>query len=159
MEIDELKKISSDMSVLIVEDEADVQRYLVKILSRFFESVDSADDGLEAIQKYKEQKYDIVITDIKMPRMDGLELISEIRKIDVNQPIIVSSAHNESDILVELLNDGVSGFILKPIMMPKVVQSLLRVCTILHEKKLLIHYVKEMERLESELAAMQNCLL
>lgn len=159
MEIDELKKISSDMSVLIVEDEADVQRYLVKILSRFFESVDSADDGFEAMQKYKEQKYDIVITDIKMPRMDGLELISEIRKIDVNQPIIVSSAHNESDILVELLNDGVSGFILKPIMMPKVVQSLLRVCTILHEKKLLIHYVKEMERLESELAAMQNCLL
>ncbi len=157
MEADALKKISSGISLLVAEDENDVQKYLVKFLSRFFDNIDTAENGAEALEKYKNKKYDIVITDIKMPKMDGLSLISEIREIDKNQPIIVLSAHNDSDILIELLNDGVSGFILKPIAMNKVLQSLLRVCTTLHEKKMLIYYVQEMERLQAELAAMQSC--
>jgi YesN/AraC family two-component response regulator len=157
MELEELKKIASEMSILVVEDEIEIQTYLIRFLSRLFGLVDSANNGDEALKKYRQNKYDIVITDIKMPQMDGLKLIGEIRNINKHQPIIVSSAHNESCLLIELLNDGVSGFILKPIVIHNVVSTLLRVCTTLHEKKMLIYYVKEMERLEAELAAMQSC--
>jgi YesN/AraC family two-component response regulator len=157
MELEELKKISSDMSVLVVEDEVEIQEYIVRFLSRLFRLVDSANNGVEALEKYKLNKYDIVISDIKMPQMDGLTLIEKIRNINKHQSIIVSSAHNESCLLIELLNDGICGFILKPIVINKVVDTLLRVCTRVHEKKMLIHYVNEMERLESELAAMQSC--
>ncbi len=156
MEIDALKAISFEMTVLIVEDEIEVQKYLAKFLSRLFKEVAVASDGKEALELYKKQKYDLIITDIRMPNMDGLALISEIRQIDKMQNIVVSSAHNESQILIELLNDGINGFILKPILMANVVTNLLRVCTAIHEKKLLIHYVGELERLESELAAMQT---
>ncbi|MEA1916883.1 MAG: DNA-binding response regulator [Campylobacterota bacterium] len=124
-----LEKYSNGLSVLVVEDFKPVLDGLVAILENYFKTIDTAVNGQEAIYKYKNNmnRYDIVISDIEMPIMGGIELTKEIKKISDKQNIIIISAHKESDYLLELINLGVNRFIMKPLERDELIETLLAV--------------------------------
>ncbi|NQY92887.1 MAG: response regulator, partial [Campylobacteraceae bacterium] len=87
--INELKYFGNSLSLLIVEDDRELNSELVEILSSFFDSIEFALDGKEGLEKYKTFKPDIVLTDITMPHMDGIKMSQEIKNIYRNQSIVI----------------------------------------------------------------------
>lgn len=119
--IQELLQEVGELSILYIEDNTPVRESTLELLGMFFDHVDIAVDGEEGLQKYEayyeahQRNYDIVLTDINMPKMSGIEMIKAIKALDDRQDIIVLSAHNESSYLIKLIDLEVSNFILKPI--------------------------------------------
>src|SRR6056297_1047005 len=104
-----------NFSVLVVDDEAALRSILKEILLELNYSVYLAEDGYEALQKIKNQDdIDIVLTDIKMPRMDGLELVKNIKSEKSDIIPIMMTGYIDSDILVSVLRAGAYDFIPKP---------------------------------------------
>lgn len=122
------------LSILFIEDNDPFRTRIIKVLEDYFYRVDSAIDGLDGFEKYnnyyqlKQKYYDLVISDIRMPRMNGVELTKEIRAINETQPIIILSAHTETDYLLSLINLGVAQFITKPVQYPQMFDTLYKVC-------------------------------
>ena len=111
----ETKKLSKQLKVLYVEDDDRARQTTLEMLENLFNNIVIAKDGQEALNLYRTQKFDIIITDINMPNMNGIELLKEIRKVDTNISTIILSAHNESDYFLDAIKLGVDGFILKPL--------------------------------------------
>ncbi len=112
--ITKLKNYASNCSVLYVEDDEIIREQTVNFLKRFFPDIVVANDGQEGLEKYKQRDFDIIITDINMPHMNGIEMIKAIKKINYDQIILVTSAHNDSEYLIQLINLHVMKFVLKP---------------------------------------------
>ncbi len=104
-----------NLTILCVEDNLGVRKRLVNTLKFYFKEVTEAIDGKEAYEKYKASKPDIIITDIDMPNMDGIDLAKKIRKEDKDTPIIILTAYSNEEYLLELINLKINHFILKPI--------------------------------------------
>jgi len=117
MTIKELASKTKQFRVLYVEDEEIVRNQMIMILSMLFKEVDSASDGEEGLEKYKTNpnKYDLIITDITMPKMNGLELSQKAKEINLSQKIVVISAHREDEFLSKIKEIGIDGVIFKPI--------------------------------------------
>ncbi len=119
--IQELLQEAGELSILYVEDNAMVRESTMELLKMFFDHVDVAGDGEEGLRKYQAYHekhqcyYDIVLTDINMPKMNGIEMTRQIKAIHDRQNMIALSAHNESNYLLDLIDLEVSNFILKPI--------------------------------------------
>lgn len=133
--------LTKDLHVLFVEDDYNFRNSASNIFSRMFKTLDVACDGKEGLEKYlsyKEQNnvyYDLVITDIIMPNMDGVELIKNIMTSNSEQPIIVLSASNEAEYLIDLINLGVDRFMLKPLESEKMISILYDVCSNINPSK------------------------
>lgn len=117
-----LEKYSKNINVLFVEDDEHIRKETKELLEDIFQkSINIAVDGKDGFDKYMKyyeengKYYDLVITDIKMPNLDGIELTKLIYDQNITQSLIVLSAHNESEYLMQLVNIGISQFILKPI--------------------------------------------
>lgn len=130
----ELKFFASSLSILVVEDDKELNENLKELLETFFKRVDTAKDGLEALNKYKINRYDIVLTDINMPLMDGIELSKEIRVLNYEQAILVLSAYID-DFVIDLIDIGIQGLILKPFETEKFIVTLCRNCENILMKK------------------------
>ena len=102
--------------ILIVEDEAAIRRVLSKILSEENESyqVEEAEDGLQALEKIKATDYDLVLCDIKMPKMDGEELLQEVKKIKPEIPMVMISGHGDMETAINTMRLGAFDYISKP---------------------------------------------
>jgi len=105
----------NNYTVLYAEDEAGVRENIAQSLRYKCENVIEAVDGEDAYNLYKEKHPDIIITDIQMPKMNGLELIEKIRKTDSEIPIVVLSAHTEKDKLLQAIKFNLTDYIVKPI--------------------------------------------
>ena len=127
----ELIKYSKELTVLFVEDHKDLRENSVDMLKNFFTQVHSAVDGDEAFTKYQDfyknnsKYYDIVISDIQMPKIDGVELTKNIYTINPSQIIIILSAFDDSKYLLPLINLGIERFIKKPIDYKELIKVLL----------------------------------
>lgn len=108
---DLLKKIN----LLYVEDDMAIQPVLAKVLERKVNNLYIASDGLEGYEKYLEFKPDIILTDIKMPKMNGIDMSRKIKEQNKDIPIIVTSAHSEAGYLLESIELGIDAYLLKPI--------------------------------------------
>lgn len=108
-------KHSKKLKLLYVEDNKEARNSTALILEEFFDNIVLAENGEDGYSKFKENEIDLIITDINMPKLNGLEMIEKINKIDRDTPTIVLSAHNESKFLVESIELGVSNFIFKPV--------------------------------------------
>ncbi len=104
----------SDKKVLYAEDEKGIRQNIIEVLELFFQKVDAVENGLEAIEKFSLDTYDVLIFDISMPHMDGLEAIKEIRKHNKKIPIIILSAHTEQEYLWRAVELKITKFITKP---------------------------------------------
>ncbi|MCK0123453.1 sigma-54 dependent transcriptional regulator [Gelidibacter sp. F2691] len=102
--------------ILVIEDEASIRRVLVKILSEENESyqVDEAEDGLAGIEKIKKEDYDLVLCDIKMPKMDGVEVLEAVKKIKPETTMVMISGHGDLDTAVNTMRLGAFDYISKP---------------------------------------------
>ena len=113
--IADLLKLAEESSVLYVEDEDSVRTEVAEILKSIFPTVVTAVNGLDALQKFTQESFSLVITDISMPELDGIGLIQEIQKQKPQQSFLVTSAYSEARHLIPLINLGVGNFVLKPI--------------------------------------------
>jgi len=102
--------------ILVIEDEAAIRRVLVKILSEENEgyTVNEAEDGLAGIEKIKNDDFDLVLCDIKMPKMDGVEVLEAVKKIKPEIPIVMISGHGDLDTAVNTMRLGAFDYISKP---------------------------------------------
>ena len=163
-DINDIIELSCGLNVLYVEDDNEVRRQTVDIFEDFFNILDVAVDGVNAIAKYNEynqknnKHYDIVITDIVMPNKDGVELTKDILKINQDQRIIVVSAHNDSAYLRSLINLGVVSFFLKPIEMDQLLKTLLSTCRAIKDSELAKTYQENLENLNDQLMQKNDLL-
>lgn len=120
----ELTHYAREIKVLYVEDESEIRQNIQRLLSMIFPTVDVASNGREGLEKYLQTSYPLVISDILMPEMNGVEMIREIRKINPGQNFVITSACEESSFLLELINLGVAQFILKPLNTDQIIKTL-----------------------------------
>lgn len=123
----DILQTTKDLHVLYVEDDADIRKKSMDLFHNFFEHITTVKDGVEALEEYNKNHYDIIITDISMPRMDGIELISIIRKDKPKIPIIVYSAWNNSSYMSDCISLNVDGYLLKPMQVKNLIEVLEKV--------------------------------
>ena len=102
--------------ILVIEDEAAIRRVLIKIISEESNTylVEEAEDGLQGIEKIKDNEYDLVLCDIKMPKMDGVEVLEKAKKIKPEIPFVMISGHGDLDTAVNTMRLGAFDYISKP---------------------------------------------
>lgn len=109
--------------ILVVDDERSVRTIIKELLDLEGHTVDAAEDGVQALEKFREAGYDLVITDIKMPNMEGDELLSKIRELQSDIAVIMVSGHSSIDKAVECIHKGAFDFISKPVEMNRLLVS------------------------------------
>ena len=117
----------SKSSILLAEDEENVRESFKKVLLLYVKRVFTAKDGKEAYELYTKYHPDIIITDIKMPKINGIEFIKKIRQKNHDIPIIVTSAYTDQDLLLESIKLSLVEYVIKPIK-EKDLNRLLREC-------------------------------
>ena len=100
--------------ILIVDDDRSIRRTLRDILEFEKYAVDEAEDGLTCLVKVKQEKYDVIILDIKMPKMDGMDAIDRLQELCPDVPVIMISGHGDIDTAVEAVKKGAFDFLSKP---------------------------------------------
>lgn len=136
--VKELVKLSEGLSILYVEDEGSVANETASILRLIFREVYIGRDGQEGIDLFNKFKPNVVMTDIIMPKKDGLTMSKYIRSIDNEIPIIFTTAFNETNMLLTALDIGVDKYLLKPISKEKLINVLNPILTNIKTKKELI---------------------
>jgi len=131
--------------ILIIEDEEAIQRVLKNILTREKYEVDLASDGVEGMKKIKSGDYDVVLCDIKMPRKDGLEVLTEAKKIKPDLPFVMISGHGDLETAVESMRQGAYDYIQKP-------PDLNRLLTTLRNAQTMGNLVKENVKLKRKVS-------
>lgn len=104
-----------DFTLLYAEDEKDVQANMIEYLESYFKTIYVASDGDEALKLYRNFKPDVVILDINMPKISGLEIAKVIRKDDFFTRIVMLTAHSERDLLLQATEIDMSKYLLKPV--------------------------------------------
>lgn len=123
MNIEKIKQLR----ILYVEDEKDLQKVIANFLFSLVEKIDVADNGEEAYELYVKNNYNVIITDINMPKLNGIDLIKKIRETNSSIPIIVTTAYNEKKYLEELNEIGMSEYLMKPLDVTILVERLVKV--------------------------------
>ena len=109
------QEILDTLTILVVEDNDGIREELVFNIGYWFKNVIEARDGLDGLEKFQNNKIDIILTDIKMPKMTGLEMVEKIREIDDEVPIVFQTAFSDSNFLLKAINMSVQGYVIKPI--------------------------------------------
>lgn len=123
-----------DLTLLYVEDDDALRAQFVRILSTKFKEVYEAADGLEALKKYEELSPDMMLVDINIPKVDGLEVVERVRKNDRHTPIVVLSAYSDQVKLLKAIKLGLSDYLIKPVPQKKLL-SLFESMAEKYEKK------------------------
>ena len=142
---DNIIEHSKPLKLLYVEDNQDTRESTMLLLEEFFDDITIAIDGEDGLNKFKENKIDIIITDINMPKMDGLTMLSNIKEINSEIPVFISTAHNEANYFVESIKLSVDGYLLKPLNVPLFIQSLSKCIENIIIKKENLEYKESLE--------------
>jgi len=108
------REIFKDITILFAEDEKRLAKLMRSAIEEYFDKFIIASNGEDALQKYHKIRPDIIITDIMMPKVNGLELAREIKSIDEDLPIIILSAYSHTDMLLQAIDIGVTKYFIKP---------------------------------------------
>ena len=152
-----VSKYTGKLSVLYVEDDVDLLEETAEFLKDLFHSVDTAKNGLIAFNKYNEyydresKYYDLVITDVNMPVMDGMDLIRDIHSLNKIQPVVVVSAYSESSKLIQMIQSGVNNFLMKPINPEEFMKMLYKISKDIVNEIDVVRYRSDLEDLNDNL--------
>ena len=102
-------------TLLYAEDDRETRENYAFVLKKYFKEIYTAEDGGKALEVYREKKPDILLLDISMPKMDGLELVQTLRKTDKETAVIILTAHSEQNTLLKAIPLGLSDYLLKPV--------------------------------------------
>ena len=141
-------KYTQNLKLLYVEDNDDARQITIVILEELFDNIVIAKNGQDGLDKFKDNDIDLIITDINMPKLNGLEMIKKIREIDKDIPILVLSAYNESGYFLDSIKMGVEGYLLKPIDMDQfagVLAKVVQKIKLKDEVEKNVHFLKEYE--------------
>ena len=127
MDLEKILALTKNLSVLIVEDELALRESFQFLLQNLFAEVDTAEDGQEALNKMEERDYDIVLTDLSMPRMSGLRLVDTIRTKSQSQIVVAISAHDDEEFSEALAPYNVK-LLTKPLEMDELFETLVPLC-------------------------------
>ena len=163
------KEILKTISVLYVEDENDVREFTFKLLTSLLRKVYVAQDGFEGLKIYEENKDDIdlIVSDINMPKMDGLSMCDAIKKINQEIPLVITSAHNDTNFLRRAIEIGVTTYAMKPIDLYQLIESIIKAMEPIILKRKLIELnlsleskiEKEINKIKSILDAQDNIII
>ncbi len=149
-DIKDLIIYTKEMKLLYVENNKSIREQTYKLFSGFFDDITIAIDGEDGLTKFKNSTFDIVITDISMPKMNGIDMLKSIRKINQSISCVIMSAHNETNYFIEAIKFGIDGYILKPLDMDLFGQILKRISKLSKLKQENKYYMKTLEKLVSE---------
>lgn len=148
-----LKASTQDLKVLLVDDEPSVRMQLQQLLSQLFVEVVAAEEGAQALAIWQQRPkgyFDLVLTDIRMPVMDGLTLALKLRQQDPEQCVLIISAHNQADYFKQAIEAGVDGFILKPVQSEQLYDILFKAAQGIQRRKDNQRYQAHLEQLVEE---------
>lgn len=128
----DLQDTKLDISVLFVDDEIFVREKISNMLGREVRDLYLAENGQEGLELFKSRRPDVIITDIKMPVMDGLEMARAIRAVDSSVPIIVTTVHEEVGFLMSAIDIGIESYMLKPLVMSRLGNKLKAISAAIH---------------------------
>jgi excisionase family DNA binding protein len=115
---------SGRMRILVVDDEASIRDLLSKTLALAEYDVDTAPDGATALDRVRENStYDLLIADLKMPGMDGLSLIRQVKQLKADLPVIIITGFSTESSAIDAVNLGVAGYLTKPFRVPQVLAA------------------------------------
>jgi signal transduction histidine kinase len=148
----DLKKYTADLRVLIVEDDRALLEESAALLRLLCHTVVTAENGQEGLERFQEAgPFDVILTDIYMPRMDGIEMVKAVRAINPEQKIVVISAHEDSAYLIELINLGIDFFVLKPVEVNRLMAVLYKLAKALHNEREVARFHETLkQRVEEE---------
>ena len=106
---------TSELTLLYVEDDEELRKQFMRILKPKFKEVYEASNGLEALEKYEQYTPDMMLVDINLPKIDGLEVIEKVRKHDKTTPIVILSAYSDQEKLLRAMTLGLSKYLIKPV--------------------------------------------
>ena len=140
-----------NIKVLYVEDNEDVAQSTIELLREFFDNIDYAQNGQIGYENFQKNIYDLIITDIKMPVLNGLEMIKKIREGNDDVSIVVISAYDEPEYFTKCVEQNVDGYIMKPI-------NLQQLTKVLHKRIKRINQTKQMKKSAKLVQEYQNAL-
>lgn len=114
----------SGIRLLYVEDDNSTRDILVLSLKHFFSEIHLASSGEEGLEMFKRIKPDIVISDLRMPGMNGLEMTRKIRETSTTVPVIVTTAYSDLETLIEAVEYGIVNFLVKPVYIHDILESI-----------------------------------
>ncbi len=126
-DIESIIHYTKEIKLLYVEDNADARHATMVILEDFFDDIIVAHDGADGLEKFRENEIDLIITDINMPKLNGIEMSKKIRESDKDISILILSAYNESEHFMDSIKLGVEGYFIKPIDIEQFIGVLKRV--------------------------------
>jgi DNA-binding response OmpR family regulator len=130
------EKILKELKILFVEDEINISKLLKDALADYFFSFTIANNGEEGLEKYKKINPDIIITDIMMPKLDGLEMTKMIREQNETIPIIVLSAFSDKEKLLKAIDIGITKYFIKPFDPEEVLEYLCAIAKKLNKNRI-----------------------
>ncbi len=141
----ELSQLLNEITILYAEDDIESQKQIIDTLSKFASNVLVANDGIEALEIYKNNKIQLIITDIEMPKMDGIKFAKQIRKDDITTPIIMLTAYTNNDYLLSCVNLNIQAYIVKPVSFLKLKEALYKIIEYLNlTSNIYIHINQEL---------------
>lgn len=141
-----IAKLASTLQILYVEDEEMVRDSFCRYFSRYFKYVDVAVDGEDGLSKVKAKNYDIIITDIQMPKMNGIEMIKKIKEIQPSARFIVATAFSDTRYFIDSISLKVDKYIIKPIDFSELSTAVYDITkNIDNEKRLELYAAKEVQ--------------
>ena len=153
--------ILEEITILYVEDENDVREFTSKLLTSLLRKVYVAQDGQEGLKIFEENKNDIdlIISDINMPKMDGLTMCEAIKKINTEIPLVITSAHNDTNFLRRSIEIGVTTYAMKPIDLYQLMESIIKAMEpIILKKKLMELNLSLESKIEQEINKIKSIL-
>ena len=146
VEIEKLTKDSKNLKLLYVEDDKEAREATLTILSIFFQDIVIAVDGEDGLNSFTKDKFDIIITDINMPKMNGVDMIFKIREIDKDVIILVLSAYDNKVYFEQTIKAGIDGYLLKPIDLEQFVDLIYKSVNRINRAKELVDYRCNLEQ-------------
>jgi EAL domain-containing protein (putative c-di-GMP-specific phosphodiesterase class I)/DNA-binding response OmpR family regulator len=139
-------KKTKNYSILVVDDEEEIRLVLKDMFQKIFKDVDIAKDGEEALSKYIKKDYDIVMTDLTMPKIDGIDLINKIKKLNPLQKIIIISAHKDKEYFLEAILNQTNGYLVKPFDFENFKKIIDKIIKQIEQEKLAENYKVNLEK-------------
>ncbi len=115
MTLREITEISQRLNVLLVEDEEQILEITANLLRVFFPNLDTATNGQEGLEKFNQKDYQLVITDIRMPILDGIEMLKSMKKINSDLFVVILSAVTDKETILDVTKIGIDGYLFKPL--------------------------------------------
>jgi PAS domain S-box-containing protein len=139
----------AQLRLLYVEDGEQLREAMLRVFTPVFKEVVTAENGQEGLERFRESTPDLIITDLKMPVMDGLEMIAAIRKEDSRIPIVVISANDEVSYFVETIRLEVNGYLVKPMKFEDFLMTMQKVTSVMALRRKVAHKTHLMEQYQA----------